>query len=197
MCDKELHEEFIAIGQDTCVFCFELLIRGDQSTDPCCNMLQIENIFGINTCIRCGMIDNYATESEFIDYTTNMYKIRKKSIYCRKYHIENILNELSLENKIKLDSNHRLVIYKIFEEIDTILPKIQDDSRRRLISIYYILKMLFQMMNIPSEKIPISKSKRTLQYYEKFWALILELIGDKIQIIIDRKQAHILHISSV
>ena len=140
MCDQELHNEFIAVGQDTCAFCFELLIKGNQITNSYCNDQQIENINGINTCISCGQVDNYITENDFVNYYENLQKIRKKSIYQRKYHIENVLNKLIFENKIKLDTSQRAIVYIIFKEIDTILPKIKDDSRRRLISIPYILK---------------------------------------------------------
>ena len=42
------------------------------------------------------------------------------------------------------------------------------------------------MFNLPHENISISKSKITLAFYERYWDNILSLIGDKIELIIDR-----------
>ena len=55
-----------------------------------------------------------------------------------------------------------------------------------MISVNYIIqmRMIFKMMGIPYKKIPISKSKKTLAFYNKYWASIMSLIGDKIKSII-------------
>ena len=42
-----------------------------------------------------------------------------------------------------------------------------------------MLRQIFNIMEIPC-KIPITKSKRTLAFYDKYWASILSLIGDEI-----------------
>ena len=39
-------------------------------------------------------------------------------------------------------------------------------------------------MDLPFEDIPISKSKKTLVSYEKYWTSIMTLIGDDIKRII-------------
>ena len=58
---------------------------------------------------------------------------------------------------------------KVFEEIDKILPQINQD-RKRMIDINYILKQIFMMFNLPIEKaIKYPKSKETLDKYEKYW----------------------------
>ena len=36
------------------------------------------------------------------------------------------------------------------------------------------------MMNLPFDNIPISKSKKTLAFYNQYWSEIMSLIGDKI-----------------
>ena len=40
------------------------------------------------------------------------------------------------------------------------------------------------MMGIPYKNIPISKSKKTLAFYDRYWTTIMSLIGDKIKSII-------------
>ena len=80
--------------------------------------------------------------------------------------------------------NNRTKIYRIFEEIDKILPNVNGD-RKRMINTNFILKQLFKMFNLPHENISISKSKRTLAFYELYWESIQLLIGDKIKLIIN------------
>ena len=47
------------------------------------------------------------------------------------------------------------------------------------------------MMGLPYDKIPISKSRKTLTFYSRYWASIMSLIGDKIQSIIDQKTGYV------
>ena len=190
-CDHKIHDELINLEQSICIYCNQLLIEGDKATDLCCNKPNIENLNGLNTCVSCGIVNGYITDNEYIDLYTNLYKIKKKSIYCRYYHVENVINKLCLDDKIKLTIYQRLAIYKIFDLIDTIIPKVNNTGRKRLISINYVLRMVFKMMKLSYDNIPISKSKRTLAFYEKYWDSILSLIGDKIQSIIDKKPAYI------
>ena len=197
ICNTEIHDELINIGESICPYCFELLIKGDTSLNLCCESQQIENLNGIFTCISCGQVDNYDTQNDFVDYSVNIYKIKKKSIYCRCYHVENVINKLCLDNKIKLTIYQRLVIYKIFNLIDKIIPEVNKSGRKRLISINYILKMIFKMMKLSYKNIPISKSKRTLVFYEKYWNSVMSLIGTEIHSIIDKKPAYILNIKSM
>ena len=72
---------------------------------------------------------------------------------------------------------------KFFYEINSILPLV-NKTRRRIISVNFILRRIFEMMGIPCKKIPISKSKKTLAFYDKYWDSIMYHIGDKIQSII-------------
>ena len=191
MCDKNIHDGLIDMNQSICPYCSQLLIKGNTESKPCCNDQRIESLNGINTCVECGEVDSYTTENDFIDFHANIHKIYKKSVYHRFYHIQNVLNKLCLENGIELSNNQRDRIYKMFNLIDTIIPEVNNTGRKRLISINYILKMLFNMMNLSCDNIPISKSKRTLSFYEKYWANIMNLISDKIKSIIDHKTEYI------
>ena len=186
MCDLNIHDELINLEQSKCPFCNELLIPCVKDTVyTCCDKQNIENTNCFNTCLNCGLVYGYTTyDNEYIDFHANIYKIRKKSVYNRFYYIENCLYKLCL-NGVDLTYKQRAIIYKIFDLIDTIIPKV-NENRKRLISINYILKMLFKMMEIPYD-VQISKSTKTVKYYKNYWDNVMNLIGDKIQAIIDQK----------
>ena len=74
---------------------------------------------------------------------------------------------------------------RIFYEIGVILDQIKG-VRKRMISLSFILVQVLRMMDLPFNKIQISKSKRTLNSYQEYWEKIMILIGDKIKGIIDK-----------
>ena len=76
-------------------------------------------------------------------------------------------------------------ICRIFKEIEKVLPQV-NGNRKRMINTNFILKQLFKMFNLPHENISISKSKKTLAFYEQYWDNTLSLVGDKIELIIKR-----------
>ena len=71
----------------------------------------------------------------------------------------------------------------MFTEIGKVLNEV-NGTRKRMISVNFIMIKIFKMMGIPHKQIPISKSKKTLDFYNKYWASIMSLIGDKIKSII-------------
>ena len=194
MCDSNIHDELKNIEESICPFCNQLLVtESAKEAIPCCSEPNIENLNGINTCMNCGLVHSYDYANEYINFYEHMHKIHRKSVYIRFYHIESVLNKMCLNYSVDLTNEQRCRIYKIFDLIDTIIPKVNNSTRKRLISINYILKMIFKMMTISCDNIPISRSKRTLAYYEKYWTTILSLIGDKIQSIIDHKTGYIFY----
>ena len=50
-----------------------------------------------------------------------------------------------------------------------------------MISINFVLKILFRKLGIPHENIPVTKSKKILEIYKQDWNQIVKLIGDKIR----------------
>ena len=187
VCDDGIHEQFIKLGEGICHFCDEVLIEGSKiDVYKCCNDSNIENVNSFHTCLNCGEVTGYITyENEYYDFHENIYKMYKKSVYNRFYYIKNCLNRLR-SNGLLLTYRQRAMIYKIFDLIDITMPKINYD-RKRLISINYILSMLFKMMDI-SYNIEISKSKKTLKYYKKYWDDVMSLIGDQIHSITNQKR---------
>ena len=92
---------------------------------------------------------------------------------------------LKIEEKYNIEISHhqKCKIARVFTEIGKILNEV-NGTRKRMISMNYIMRKIFKMMGIPCENIPISKSKKTLDFYDRYWTTIMSLIGDKIKSII-------------
>ena len=178
-CNSQIHDELKNMGESTCPFCDQLLVEVGKVVESCCSEQDMENINGINVCLNCGSVHGYDYVNEYIDFYENIHKIRRKSVYHRKYHIENVLNSISSENHIQLTFSQRDRIYKVFVEIDSVLHNV-NDGRKRMISIKFIIKQLFRMLGLPYKDITITKSKKTLENYNRYWVKILLLIFDRI-----------------
>ena len=59
-----------------------------------------------------------------------------------------------------------------------------NQKHKRMININFVLRQIFLMLELPFKKIRITKSKKTLEQYNKYWIDILLLIFDKIMKII-------------
>ena len=164
-CNLILHDEFLNMGEIICPFCDKQLTTLPNTVDPCCSE---QDMNGENTCINCGVVNSDIYVTEYFNFYDNIYKIRKKSIYNRKYHIENVLDGIFSENNIQLTYHQREQIYKVFVEIDSVLNEV-NDGRKRMISIKYVIKQLFKMLGLPYKDINVKKSKRTLTYYKQYW----------------------------
>ena len=179
-CNTQIHEELKNMMESTCPFCDQQLVKVDKVDELCCDEQELENIDGMNTCVNCGSILGYVFVDKRIDLYENMYKIRKKSVYCRKYYIENVMNIISFE----LTHEQINQIHKVFVEIDSVLHEV-NNSRKRMISVKFIMKQLFKMLGLPYKDINVTKSKKTLKYYKQYWEKVQSLVGDKIQSIIN------------
>ena len=189
-CDSEMHDELRNIEESTCPFCDQLLIEGDKEAIPCCSKQYIENNDGIYVCLNCGSVHSYDYANEFVNFYENMHKIRRKSVYHRKYHIENVLNSICY--KVELTHNQRDLIYKVFDEIGTIIHLV-NKNRKRMISTKFIMRKILEMMGLKCDNIPVSRSRRTIAFYNKYWASIVSLIGNKMESIISRSSDYICH----
>ena len=95
MCNKEVHELLIQEGQVNCIFC------NKQIQDPskprqyfCCDSMRlIKDDFIV--CKNCGQVHDEYFSSEYIDFYENRHWIKRKSIYYRKYHIINTMNDIA------------------------------------------------------------------------------------------------------
>ena len=181
-CNSEIHDELKILKEPICPFCDNILIEGDKMVEPCCSEPNVGNKNGMNVCLHCGLVHGCEYVIGYLDFYENMYKIRRKSIYHRKYHIEAVLNNICFKNRIDLTHDQRERIFRVFAEISDIILTV-NGRRKRLISTKYIIKQIFMMLGLHFECIKITDSRKTLEFYNRYWAKILEL-----------KNAEILHI---
>ena len=179
ICNSQIHNDLIKMDESGCPFCDNILIEGDKMVEPCCSEPNVGNKNGMNVCLHCGLVHCCEYVIGYLDFYENMYKIRRKSIYQRKYHIETVMNNICFENRIDLTHDQRERIFRVFAEISDIIPTV-NGRRKRLISTKYIIKQIFMMLGLPFDFIKVSKSKKTLRFYNRYWARILLFKSDKI-----------------
>ena len=120
---------------------------------------------GYLVCKNCGQVHDYITANEFVNFHKNRHKIRKKSVYHRKYHILNVINDIAQKNNIKIGYYDREKILRTFALIDEAAKQI-DVDRKRMVCIKFILKQLFDILGIEHKFIPLTRSKKTSKYSE-------------------------------
>ena len=186
----ELHEGLIELGDVVCPFCKRTL-EDEKPRDRsvkyylCCVCQDIINDNGLIVCRSCGVVQGYKTAREYVNFYENIHRMKRRSVYHRKYHLNNILMDISTKHNITFSVEQKNKIMRIFSEIGKILPQINDE-RKKMISLNFILIQALRMMGLPFNKIPISKSKNTLASYQQYWTQIILLIGDRIKGIIDK-----------
>lgn len=184
-CDVNVHDYLKEDGEIICPFCGIQLGDVLVTEEVCCENMNLIKDNGANVCGSCGSVHGYDLVNEYIDFYDNMYQIRRKSVYHREYHLRNRIDFLSSKNEVQITFKDKEKIIRIFCDIDKILPQI-NGNRKRMINIDFILKKIYKMMDIQEKYIKITKSKKTLAFYEKYWKDILLLIGDEIQSVISK-----------
>ena len=134
---------------------------------------------GCLVCINCGQVYDYLTADEYVDFYENRHKIRKGSLYHRKYHI-NVMNDIAQKNNIQIGYYNRENIPRIFKLIDRVSSEVNDIGRKRSISVNFIIKQLFDILGIEYKFIPLTRSKTTLKYCSQWWEKVYALIKDDI-----------------
>ena len=177
MCTEEIHQMLIQEENAiNCIFCCQ------QIQDPgkpkryfcCSNMKLVKD--GYLVCINCGQVHDYLTAHEYIDFYENRYRIKRKSVYHRKYHILNVINDIAHNNNIQVGYYNREKILRIFRLIEQVTPEVNKFYRKRLISVNFIIKRLFDILGVEYKIIPITQSKHSLRYYENWWERVYSLI---------------------
>lgn len=195
-CDLEIHDELIDSGEVYCPFCDQQISSVNTKNDvSCCASKEIIIDDGFYVCINCGSVFGYELVNEYIDYYENQYRIRRKSIYQRKYHLENRLI------KFNLRINERNEILSCFKQVENAINKLEQPNRRFPILdylFYKILRLKYEERNNLNYKANMTKCKRpigekTLQQYEILWKKLCEInswnyiITDKIYFIKKKK----------
>ena len=183
ICDDDIHNEFMNFDEDICPLCNKILLECTESPNMCCDDSNVLEINGISVCIKCGMVHNSICKYDYIDFYENIFRIKRKSVYNRKYHIIKIINNLLCDYNVVLSYHEQVKILKIFEKIGYILPKVNCD-RKRMISTNFLFKKIFEMMN-KTYPLSVTKSKKTQNYYNSYWDHIMSIIGDKIIAVIN------------
>ena len=189
-CNKELHDELKESGDIVCPFCDQKLEDSNEKPldrlvkyELCCDNQYIINDDGMLACLSCGVVQGYDYVKEYINFYENIHKFIRKSVYHREYHINNLLLDIEEKYNIKISNCQKQKIDAIYVEIGKVLNEV-NGTRKRMISVNFIMRKIFKMMGIPYKNIPISKSKKTLAFCDKYWKHIMLLIGDEIKSII-------------
>lgn len=179
-CDKSVHFYLKQENYIECPFCYKQIQNSNPIKSTCCNNMEITNNSSCFICKQCASVHEYQTAREYIDFYENRYRIKRKSVYNRKYHLQNKIRSLVELNNIQISYGDQQKILDIFKTIDKILPIVNNKTRKRMIKIDFILNKLFHLLNI-NIKISQKESKDTSLCNEKYWDQINSLIGDEIQ----------------
>ena len=95
-CNTDIHNELIEMGEYCCPLCNLQLMEVDIKHQECCQRQDVINDNYEIVCRNCGIVQGYQPMKEFIDFHKNKHRLRRKSVYHRKYHIENIILDLKL-----------------------------------------------------------------------------------------------------
>ena len=110
----------------------------------------------------------------------NRLYFRKKSVYQRKYYYEKKVNQIS--KIINLTNEQKYELYSKLMEIDNHVMKILNNKcrRKRMISIFYLIKKLLEEMGCEKYKLVYLKiGSQTLENYEKWWDSYKSLLCEK------------------
>ena len=156
-------------------FCDEQLEEIKSVKTRCCNKPNISvDVFKI-VCTNCGSVHGFKSANVFVDFYENRHRIGKKSVYHKQYHIMNVMNDIAQKNNIQIGYYNREKILRIFRLIDQASLEVYS-GQKRMISVNFIIKQLFDILGIEYKFIPLTKSKKTLKYYSQWWAQVYDLI---------------------
>ena len=183
-CNSDIHD-YLKESEVVCPFCDEKIEDSNKKPkdDECCDNQEVINEDGMQVCRSCGVVQGYNYAKEYVDFYENRHRFIRKSVYNRKYHVNNNILKIQEKYGIELSNSQKNKIDSIYVAIGNVINDV-NCTRKRMISINFIMRKIFKMIGIPFENIPISKSKKTLDFYDQYWASIMSLIGDKIKSII-------------
>ena len=131
-CNK-IHEELsMEFEYVLCPFCYKQISsrKKMKTVIVCCDNQDIINSEEEVVCTNCGVIQYYTYHKEYIDFNENKYKIRKRSVYIRRYQLDNTLKDICKQNNIHLFKSDQLKIFEIFDKINKVLPEINKNRKK-------------------------------------------------------------------
>ena len=138
----------------------------------CWNCQNTEFFFihlGYKVCDYCNGLNGHVLGFYDVKDCDRLY-FRKKSIYQRKYHYQKKVNQVS--KRINLTDEQKYELYNKLMTIDNHVMEILNKQycRKRMISIFYLIKKLLEEMGCEKYKLVYLKiSPQTLENYEKWW----------------------------
>ena len=143
------------------------------STKPKCKNCQRDDCFtiysGFKVCENCGGQNGHVLG--YYDHKdSDRLHYRKKSIYQRRYHYEKKINQVC--EILQLTDEEKFDLFKKLMTIDNQVMEILNKqfSRKRMVSICYIIKKFLEEMGNENHKLFYLKiSEKTLDNYEKWW----------------------------
>ena len=148
MCSEKVHQKLIQEEDAVnCIFCCKQIQDPGKPKRYLCysNIKLIKD--GYLMCKNCAQVHDYLTANEFGDFYENRHRIRKKSVYHRKFLILNVMNDIAQKNNIQIGYYNREKILTIFALIDEAAKQV-DRDRKRMVCIKFILKQLFDILGI-------------------------------------------------
>ena len=125
--------------------------------------------YGYKICEECGVANGHVLGFYDNKDCDRLY-YRKKSVYQRKYHYEKKVNQVS--KRINLTNEQKNELYSKLMTIDNQVMEIINKQyhRKRMISIFYLIKKLLAEMGCKKYKLVYLKiSPQTLDNYENWW----------------------------
>ena len=125
--------------------------------------------YGYKICEECGVANGHVLGFYDNKDCDRLY-YRKKSVYQRKYHYEKKVNQVS--KRINLTNEQKNELYSKLMTIDNQVMEIINKQyhRKRMISIFYLIKKLLAEMGCEKYKLIYLKiSPQTLDNYENWW----------------------------
>ena len=148
-------------------------VPSEVSKKPKCKNCQRDDCFtidkGFKICENCGCQNGHVLGYfDKKDYDRLLF--RKKSIYQRKYYYEKKVNQVC--ERLKMTDDEKYDLYKELMKIDDNVIEILNKKfcRKRMISIFYLIKKLLEEMGNEKYKfVYLNISGQTLENYGKWW----------------------------
>ena len=124
---------------------------------------------GYNICDSCGTTNGHVL-GYFDLKEYDRFHFRKESIYQRKYHYEKKVDQVS--RRLHLTEDEKCELCNKLMAIDNHVMEILNKqyNRKRMISIFYLIKKLLAEMGCEKYKLIYLKiSPQTLDNYENWW----------------------------
>ena len=134
-CDKSIHFYLYEENYVQCPFCYNQIQKSNAKKYSCCEKMTLINDNTAIICNKCGTLIQCLPCNEYIDFYENMYKLKRKAVYNRKYHLQNRITNLCLLNNITISYKDRQKILDIFKIIGYVIPII-------IIQISYTVRIL-------------------------------------------------------